>query len=132
MPIHPLDTTRDVRDAYLRYLKTIKPFQDDVLRAEFARAIEAPNMLVKGPLIEISQPYRPEASIKALVAQGHLSSLFERLCSDALPYGRDLYAHQVNAIMKAVAGRNLVVSTGTGSCKTETFLMPVLNHWLQE
>ena len=132
MPIHPLDTTRDVRDAYLRYLKTIKPFQDDVLRAEFARAIEAPNMLVKGPLIEISQPYRPEASIKALVVQGHLSSLFERLCSDALPYGRDLYAHQVNAIMKAVAGRNLVVSTGTGSGKTETFLIPVLNHLLQE
>jgi ATP-dependent helicase YprA (DUF1998 family) len=132
MPIHPLETTKDVRDAYLRYLKTIKPFQDDVLRAEFARAIEAPSMLVKGPLIEISQPYRPEVPIKALVDQGILSRLFERLCSDALPYDRDLYAHQVKAIKKAVAGRNLVVSTGTGSGKTETFLIPVLNHLLRE
>ena len=132
MSLHPLDTTRDVRNAYLRYLKTIKPFQDDVLRAEFAQAIEAPDMLVKGPLIEISQPYRPEASIRTLVEQGNLSELFEKLCSEALPYDRKLYAHQVKAIQKAVAGRNLVVSTGTGSGKTETFLIPVLNHLLRE
>lgn len=132
MPIHPLDTTNNVRDAYLRYLKTIKPFQDDILRAEFAQAIEAQDVLVKGPLIEISQPYRPEMPIEALVEQGQLSPLFEKLCSDALPFDRDLYAHQVNAIKKAVAGRNLVVSTGTGSGKTETFLIPVLNHLLRE
>ena len=74
MPIHPLDTTRDVRNAYLRYLKTIKPFQDDNLRDEFSRAIETPEMLVKGPLVEISQPYKPEKSIKALVGEGVLSS----------------------------------------------------------
>ena len=67
MPIHPLNTTTKVREAYLRYLKTIKPFQDDVMRNEFARAIEVRDMLVKGPLVEISQPYKPEKSIKALV-----------------------------------------------------------------
>ncbi|HUI90374.1 MAG TPA: DEAD/DEAH box helicase [Anaerolineales bacterium] len=132
MPIHPLSTTRDIRNAYLRYLKTIKPFQDNTLRSEFARAIEMPDMLVKGPLIEISQPYRPDISIKKLVEQGILSQLFEKLCSDALPYDRDLYDHQVKAIKKAVAGRNLVVSTGTGSGKTESFLIPVLNHLLRE
>ena len=58
MSIHPIDTTQKVRDAYLRYLKTIKPFQDEKLRAEFANAIEKHEMLVKGPLVEISQPYK--------------------------------------------------------------------------
>jgi len=40
MPIHPLKTTEKIRTSYLNYLKTIKPFQDESLRKEFARAIE--------------------------------------------------------------------------------------------
>lgn len=45
---------------------------------------------------------------------------------------RPLYVHQVRAIRKAVAGRNYVVSTGTGSGKTECFLLPILNDILKE
>lgn len=132
MPLHPLKTTRHVRDAYIRYLKTIKPFQSDWLRAEFARAIEEPNVLVKGPLIEIASPYEKGASIKTLVEGGVLSPRFRSLCSQHLPYERTLYRHQENAIRKAVSGRNLVVATGTGSGKTEAFLIPILNSLLQE
>jgi hypothetical protein len=120
-----------------RSIKTIKPFQDDKLRAEFANAIEQQDMLVKGPLVEISQPYKHDdeiKNIKDLVTRGVLSPLFANLCSEALPYEeRKLYAHQVQAIQKAMVGkRNLVVSTGTGSGKTETFLIPILNHLLRE
>ncbi len=132
MPLHPLKTTRHVRDAYIRYLKTIKPFQSDWLRQEFSRAIEETNALVKGPLIEIASPYAKGASIRALVEEGILSPRFRTLCSEHLPYERNLYKHQENAIRKAVIGRNLVVATGTGSGKTEAFLIPILNALLQE
>lgn len=132
MEINPLTTTEAVRRAYLSYLKTIKPFQDEELRQEFVRAIETPELLVKGPLVQIALPYRKECSIKDLVEEGILSPGFAKLCSDALPYERVLYSHQVRAIRKAVKGRNLVVSTGTGSGKTEAFLIPILNHLLRE
>ncbi len=89
-------------------------------------------MLVKGPLLQIALPYLKDKSIQELVEEGVLSPRFEQLCSDALQYDRPLYAHQVNAIRKAVKGRNLVVSTGTGSGKTETFLIPILNYLLRE
>ena len=36
-------------------------------------------------------------------------------------------SHQEQAIRKAAAGRNLVVATGTGSGKTESFLLPMLS-----
>jgi hypothetical protein len=39
MALHPIDTTQHIRESYIRYLKTIKPFQDDRLRTEFARAL---------------------------------------------------------------------------------------------
>jgi hypothetical protein len=132
MAIHPIETTQKIRESYINYLKTIKPFQDEELRKEFALAIEEQDMLVKGPLVQIALPYKKDVSIRQLVDEGVLSPLFSTLCSDALPYDRPLYAHQVKAIRKAVKGQNLVVSTGTGSGKTETFLIPILNHLLQE
>jgi ATP-dependent helicase YprA (DUF1998 family) len=132
MPIHPLETTKHIRQTYLRYLKTIKPFQDEGFRNAFASALEEPNMLVKGPLVEIALPYKKDKSIKDLVADGILSSKFAELNSPDLPYDRPLYAHQVKAIEKAVKKRNLVVATGTGSGKTETFLVPILNYLFRE
>ncbi len=132
MAIHPLKTTDHIRETYLRYLKTIKPFQDEGFRDAFAAAIEERNLLVKGPLVEIALPYKKDKSIKDLVQEGVLSSKFADLNSPDLPYDRALYAHQVKAIRKAVSGRNLVVATGTGSGKTETFLVPVLNYLFRE
>ena len=132
MAIHPLHTTTHIRQTYLRYLKTIKPFQDEGFRNAFASALEEPNMLVKGPLVEIALPYKKDKSIKDLVADGILSKKFAELNSPDLPYDRPLYTHQVKAIKKAVNGRNLVVATGTGSGKTETFLVPILNYLFRE
>ena len=131
MAIHPLKTTRHLRDAYIRYLKTIKPFQDDMLRLEYARALEE-TKLVKGPLVEASPPFKTGASIRDLVEEGILSPRFQQLCGPALPYERPLYLHQEQAIRRAVSGRNLVVATGTGSGKTETFLIPILDYLLKE
>lgn len=133
MPLHPIKTTTHLRHAYIRYLQTIKPFQDDELRREFRNALEETNRLVKGPLVEVSPPFQTGATIQNLIAQGVLARGFTRICSDEhLPIRRPLYRHQERAIRKAVAGRNLVVATGTGSGKTESFLMPVLNHLLRE
>lgn len=132
MSIHPLDTTNHIRQTYLRYLKTIKPFQDEWFRSAFASAIEEPNLLVKGPLVEIALPYKKDKSLQDLVKEGVLSAHFEELNSADLPYVRPLYAHQAKAIRKAARGRNLVIATGTGSGKTEAFLVPILNHLFQE
>jgi len=95
MAIHPLDTTNHIRETYLRYLKTIKPFQDEGFRNAFAQAINEPNMLVKGPLVEIALPYKKDKSIKGLVEEGILSPKFADLNSPDLPYDRKLYTHQV-------------------------------------
>ena len=48
MELNPITTTNHIRDSYLRYLQTIKPFQDEWLRTQFVQAISEPEMLVKG------------------------------------------------------------------------------------
>nr|WP_166482796.1 DEAD/DEAH box helicase [Scytonema sp. UIC 10036] len=48
------------------------------------------------------------------------------------PFGDwQLYSHQQAAIEQILAGKNTIVSSGTGSGKTESFFIPILNHCLQ-
>lgn len=131
--LNPLQTTNNIRESYLRYLKTIYPFQRRSLRDQFWQGLEEPDRLVKGPLLEAASPFATGRSIMELVAAGILHPAFESLCSDTLPWQRSLYRHQDQAIEKVVQQkRNLIVATGTGSGKTETFLIPILDHLLRE
>lgn len=131
--IHPIVTTQAARDSYLRYLKTAYPFQDDELRQQFWQALEKQDILVKGPLLEATPEFTMGCSIQELVEQGILHKGFTNLCGPGLPYKRPLYLHQDQAIRKLCVGkRNLVITTGTGSGKTEAFLIPILDHLLQE
>lgn len=132
--IHPLEATDQIHDDYSRYLQTAYFFEDADLRKQFVDALKAPDFLVRGPILEASPPFKTGRSIKGLVADGVLHPSFKDLCSaDALPYDRALYLHQDQAIERvARCGRNAVVATGTGSGKTEAFLIPIFDHLLRE
>ncbi len=131
--INPVETMRKVRDAYLRYLRTVAPFQNKALQDAFQSEIDKRDVLVKGPLLEASPPFALGRSIEQLVNDTILHPRFQKLCSQALPYNRPLYLHQDRAITHLIQGkRNMIVATGTGSGKTESFLLPILNHLLQE
>jgi len=132
MQIDPLVTAERVRESYLRYLRTIYPFQDDRLRREFDSALREPEFLTKGPLLEIAAPYLPGANIRELIKAGILTSRFVDVAGDDMPLDRPLYAHQEVAIRKIAAGRNVVIASGTGSGKTEAFLIPILDTLLTE
>jgi ATP-dependent helicase YprA (DUF1998 family) len=117
---------------YRRYLRSLLPVREPALAAALRDAIEYSPLLTKGPILEATPPYRTGASLRELIADGVLDPAFARLGGPALPLDRPLYQHQEQAIRKAAAGRNLVVATGTGSGKTECFLLPVLSDLIAE
>jgi ATP-dependent helicase YprA (DUF1998 family) len=131
--INPISATQKIRTDYLRYLRTAFPVLDSDLQNDFWQALQEPEMLVKGPILEATPEYQTGRTIENFVREGVLDSGFHDLCGPNLPVSRPLYLHQDQAIEKLVSGgRNLVVATGTGSGKTETFIISVLNHLLQE
>ncbi len=134
MSLHPINTTRKIEDAYKRYLKTIYPFRNEELRHAFWQKLDQPERLVKGPLLEASPPFKAERSINDLVQAKILHQSFGNLCvRDTMPFDRPLYIHQEKAVRNVVeGGRNLIVATGTGSGKTESFLIPILDHLFRE
>ena len=73
-----------------------------------------------------------------MIEEGEASALFHSLEGD-IPDGekeiqinRRLYLHQEQALRKINKGKNLIVTTGTGSGKTECFIIPIINHLLRE
>ena len=130
--IHPLEATDRIADDYIRYLRTIYFFNNPHLREQLAHALGEERLLVRGPILEASPPFKLGRSIQQLVEARVLHPSFETLCSPALPYERPLYRHQDQALTRVAQGRNVVVATGTGSGKTESFLVPIFDHLLRE
>jgi ATP-dependent helicase YprA (DUF1998 family) len=122
----PLATSELIINGYRRYLRSLLPVRDARIAAALDQEISR-SALTKGPLLESAPPYAHGATLADLVAAGVLNPAFARLASDALPMDRPLYLHQEQAIRKIAAGRNVIVASGTGSGKTESFLLPILD-----
>ncbi|CAM3098707.1 DEAD/DEAH box helicase [Skermania piniformis] len=127
--LDPLVAARQIEASYKRYLKTLLAPRDPAMAAAFDGVVDETTALVKGPLLELTPPYEPSCSVRGLVEDG---VLHPRMLEIGAAVDRPLYRHQEQAIRKVVAGRNLVVSTGTGSGKTESFLYPILDSLLRE
>jgi len=128
MSLDPIRTTQTISENYINYLSTTFRMNDSDLRLQFEQALRIPEKFVKGPILEATPPFEPSYTIEELIQLGKLSPQFRNLKTDRLPLNRPLYRHQVQSIEKTVVhNRNIVVATGTGSGKTETFLIPILN-----
>ena len=132
MPINPIQGSKGIKGSYLSYLETTFPIKDQKLKEQFLQLIAKPERLVKGPILEAMPPFVLGARVSDLIDEGVLSPLFMGLPAKELPPG-PLWWHQEQAIRKAVTlRRNLVVASGTGSGKTECFLIPILNSLFRE
>lgn len=131
--LDPLRATDRIREEYRRYLRSTFPLSRGDLARGFVQQLDSGFPLARGPILQASAPYVVGASVSDLVAEGVLSEHFRRLSIDAFPIERVLYEHQEHAIRKAVVDhRNLIVATGTGSGKTECFLLPILDGLMRE
>jgi superfamily II DNA or RNA helicase len=79
----------------------------------------------------LNRPYKrlPE-SFSTFCLQNKLHSRIPRM----LTYidKQKLYRHQEHAIQSILAEKTTIISTGTGSGKTESFLIPILHYCLQQ
>lgn len=126
MAIDPIRTAGEIQDRFRRYLRTTFAFPEEYadLREQFRLRLEDPGRLFRGPYLHGLAPYVRDASVAELVRRGVLPAPLARL--PLVPADRPLYRHQVKAIERLKAGRNVIVSSGTGSGKTLSFLAPIL------
>ncbi|HVB74904.1 MAG TPA: DEAD/DEAH box helicase [Ktedonobacteraceae bacterium] len=118
----------------LRYIEAQYPLRHPTLVAERHALLETAGVISQQPFIESTPGYVTGASYHELRIPSSLAAALEELASlssDLVP--AHLYQHQA-AALEAFLGQDhdLIVSTGTGSGKTETFLLPILARSFEE
>ncbi|ADI74081.1 DEAD/DEAH box helicase domain protein [Methanohalobium evestigatum Z-7303] len=132
MSIDPIEATKQITDKYCSYLSTNFYLNDTELQEKFQNKLE-PEIFVKGPILEATPPFEKGNTLKDLINEGLLSKKFELLESEDLPLDRPLYKHQEKAIRNIInKNKNAVVATGTGSGKTEIFMITILNYLFKQ
>ena len=134
---NPIEASRNIKKSFVDYITTSFNMADKEYAEKFREELMKEGYISKGPYLEISGSYKTAASMEQLIERGDASPLFRQLESvpedkRELKMQRPLYSHQEQALLKAGAGKNLVVTTGTGSGKTECFLIPVIDALLRE
>jgi ATP-dependent helicase YprA (DUF1998 family) len=131
MPINPVQFSHGVCDEFLRYLFSAFPLSDPELAEQARKLLERPSSLdiplVKGPFVSLSESFAKGEPIQKLASEGRLHHVMPGLIGYPT-----MYLHQQQVFDAVKAGQHVLVATGTGSGKTESFLYPIIDDLLRQ
>ncbi len=119
---------------YSSYIRSFIRIRDERVEALVTSCLDQ-GRLWPDPLIQLNPSFQYAGTIGDLVAEGLLHSECERVFRVGKDKGEGnplrLYQHQADAIRRARAGRNYVLTTGTGSGKSLAYMIPIVDHVLR-
>src|SRR5262249_7950961 len=129
----PLGAFSRLRDQLILYVQTAFRTRFPSLEAEREQLLRSFGQIHQPPYVEPRVKYPGHRRLDELTEQDlNMTAPCRRAFLALLERGMfrgsppSLYRHQVEMLSAVLAGRNAVVTTGTGSGKTEAFLMPVI------
>lgn len=128
----PLGSWEQLKGHLKRYIQSAFRTDSPSFEAERDALLNTPGVLFQEPYLELLPSYVNSKALGALdgvdlpgmdevARQGFIALAGAGL----MPAGADLYMHQQRMLQAAMQRKHCVVVTGTGSGKTESFLLPV-------
>jgi primosomal protein N' len=123
--IHPIRIVDGAIEEYRDHLRTEFRARDATLRAALEEALRRPRFLAQEPFFQAHRPFKSGKRWDALGLDSRLARVMRGRSRSELAY-----LHQSESIenLLSAEARPLVVTTGTGSGKTECFLLPILQN----
>ena len=124
----PIAVHARLERVYRMYVESAFPLRYPSLAGERRAMLSKVGVLAQPPLIE-PVPIYPSSGLTLEAAAAELPEAHKdlgKIAAPLFPDGRTLYTHQWQALQASIAGRDVVVTTGTGSGKTEAFMLPLL------
>jgi ATP-dependent helicase YprA (DUF1998 family) len=131
MPINPLRLQALLETQYRRFYESAYAFADPQLAAE-RQTLTAQSGLSTDLILEPVPGYESAGLQFVDLAQQLELGADAATFIAPLMNGNELYVHQAEAVRSGLAGDNVVITAGTGSGKTEAFLLPLLIHLVGE
>ena len=134
-----IEQTEFIKDKFSRYLRSTFDIRDGTYKSLYwNRLDEMESRLYKGPYLSSALPFEQAQTLNDLINAGILEKEFKKIGGknpekeDYLDFDRPCYKHQVKALERIQSGSNMVITTGTGSGKTECFMFPIINELIKE
>lgn len=137
-PIQSFDT---IKNNFIRYIETAFGTRFEKLEEERRKLLDTDKVLYREPWMEplpdyLSSGKKIDDLIPENVGKRMASSqleLFKGLVKCGLfPANIPLYDHQARMLGEAMSGKHCIITSGTGSGKTESFLLPLFAQLSKE
>src|SRR5436190_87036 len=107
---------------YRNYLNSFLSIADERIQEEVKKSFEG-NGFIPEPLVQFNPAYQTGESLNELVKQKLVNENIPRVFG-----GYDLFQHQIEALKIGLDGKGFVVTSGTGSGKSLTYLSTIFNN----
>lgn len=107
---------------YKSYIQSFLHIKDEKIRNFVDKEIHN-NKLLPEPLVQFNPTFEKKNSLASLGLHPELGSIFE---------GFELFRHQEEAILLGTSGEEFVVTSGTGSGKSLTYIATIFNYILNQ
>jgi Lhr-like helicase len=129
MTLHPIQVLDHVLDEYEDYLRTEFRAKDEQLREALRMEIDRPLFLAQEPFYQAHRPFKSGKPWRELPLDPRLAKTMEKRSDSTTAF---LHQSESIAHLLSPGATPVVVTTGTGSGKTECFLLPVIQNAIED
>jgi hypothetical protein len=121
--VRPAGVFGELTGTYRSFVESFSAYRNDAIAEWVSHRIDEGNLLWRDPYVTLRRTFAAGKSLADLAGIHHdVLGIFASFSP---------YSHQSDAIQRALSGRNVVVATGTGSGKSMSFFVPVVNEALR-
>ena len=131
---NPFRIHRDLKKLYQKYISTGLAIKYDEIDKERNELFDENGVICKEPIIELVPKYEEYLNLKEACLRLNLDERYSELANHGLfPKNHKLYRHQYDALDHSISrNKHIIATTGTGSGKTECFLLPLVYNLFKE
>ena len=136
----PIAVFEAIREKFKLYIKTRFKTQFPSVEKERMALLEKQGSFWQEPWIELIKKYKSSdktigdltpSDLKGF-STNQLKDFQTFICSGLFKKEDKLYEHQYKVLRESLHGRNIAITSGTGSGKTESFLLPLFAYLVKE
>ncbi|MBO1111840.1 DEAD/DEAH box helicase [Bordetella petrii] len=139
LDLDPIGAWGQLQDHLKRYVKSAFGTNSPTFEVDRQKLLDTPGVLFQELFLEMLPSYDAGKKLEELTEEdlpGMSKEAREAFCAIAnsglMPRAAKLFHHQQQMLKAALQRKNCIVVTGTGSGKTESFLLPVLASVVKE
>ncbi|MDE0518928.1 MAG: DEAD/DEAH box helicase, partial [Bdellovibrionales bacterium] len=136
----PIKAFEEVKNSFKLYVQTRFKTQFLSVEKERKKLLDGEGLFYQNPWIELIQKYKSSGKKISDLTRNDLKDFSSAQMEDFQSFVQSglmekdltLYKHQYQMLKRSLEGKNAVITSGTGSGKTESFLLPLFSYLIKE